>query len=60
MTEISIKTIEEAIINCRCPEPIFYTIATTVETMHKRERTYLRCWLNYCCTNNIIIKYKED
>ena len=60
MTEISIKTIEEAIINCCCPEPMFCTIATTVATTHKRERTCLSCWLNYCYTNNIIINYEED
>ena len=41
MTEISIKTIKEAIINCRCPGPMFCTIATIVETTHKRERTVL-------------------
>lgn len=57
---IRISTIEKAIDECKCPEPMFCTIATTCTTCHERERACLKCWLAYCQRNNIEIDYEEN
>ena len=52
--------IQKSIDICRCPEPSFCTVATTVYDNHTRERKCMKCWLAYCKRNNIEIDYKNQ
>lgn len=60
MKTINIEDIDDAVEECRCPEPSFCPIATTYFGTHLRERTCLKCWLRYCKDNKITIKYGEE
>ena len=52
-----IQEIDNAVEKNKCPAPMFCTVATTCYDSHTRERMCLKCWLNYCKTNNIDIDY---
>ena len=51
--------IQKSIDMCRCPEPSFCTVATTMYENHTRERMCMKCWLAYCKRNNIEIDYEN-
>lgn len=52
--------IQKSIDICRCPEPSFCTVATTMYENHARERMCMKCWLAYCKRNNIEIDYENQ
>ena len=52
--------IQKSIDVCRCPEPSFCTVATTMYDNHTRERMCMKCWLAYCKRNNIEIDYENQ
>lgn len=51
------EDIQKAIDECKCPEPMFCTVATTFYKQHERERMCLKCWVEYCDRNGIEIVY---
>ena len=52
--------IQKSIDICRCPEPCFCTVATTMYDNHTRERKCMKCWFEYCKRNNIEIDYENQ
>lgn len=57
MKQIKDSQIQKNIDDCKCPEPMFCTVATTCYEQYKRERMCLKCWLRYCKENNIEVIY---
>lgn len=51
--------IQQKIDVCGCPEASFCTVATTGYEKHQRERTCMKCWLEYCRRNGIEIDYEN-
>lgn len=55
--EIKDSHIQQAIDECKCPEPMFCTVATTCYGYHERVRMCLKCWLDWCDKNGVEIDY---
>lgn len=51
--------IQKQIDDCKCPESMYCTVATTSCSQHERERKCMLCWFYYCKTNNISIDYER-
>lgn len=60
MSIINILSIEKAIDECKCPEPMICTVATTYYEQHTRERMCMGCWLKWCDKNGVEIDYGEN
>lgn len=52
------EDIQKSIDECKCPEPMFCTIATTCYEQHERERICMKCWLEWCDKNGVDIDYE--
>lgn len=55
--KIKDSDIQKKIDECKCPEPMFCTVATTYYEPPERERMCMKCWVRWCDENGVKIDY---